>query len=62
MPFAESALLGVSILGIILTSRASDWHPFGLWVLLLAIALLSDFLAIHVLRIEEAPVARQRCR
>jgi putative nucleotidyltransferase with HDIG domain len=48
MPFAESALLGASILGIIVSSRASDWHPFGLWVLLLAIALLSDFLAIRV--------------
>ena len=48
MPFAESALLGVSIVGITFSSRASDWRPFSLWILLLAIALLSDFLAIRV--------------
>jgi putative nucleotidyltransferase with HDIG domain len=48
MPYAETALLGVSILGITLSWRATDWHPFGLWLLLLAIALLSDGLAIRV--------------
>jgi putative nucleotidyltransferase with HDIG domain len=48
MPYAEIALLGVSVLGITLSWRTSDWHPFGLWLLLLAIALLSDGLAIRV--------------
>jgi putative nucleotidyltransferase with HDIG domain len=48
MPYAEIALLGASVLGITLSWRTSDWHPFGLWLLLLAIALLSDGLAIRV--------------
>jgi len=48
MPVAEVALLGASIVGITLSWRGSDWHPFGLWLLLLAIALLSDLLAIRV--------------
>jgi putative nucleotidyltransferase with HDIG domain len=48
MPLAEVALLGVSVVGITLSWRTSDWHPISLWILLLAIALLSDFLAIRV--------------
>jgi putative nucleotidyltransferase with HDIG domain len=48
MPLAEVALLGLSVIGITLSSRSSDWHPLGLWLLLLAIALLSDHLAIRV--------------
>jgi putative nucleotidyltransferase with HDIG domain len=42
------ALLGATVIGITLSWRASDWHPPGLWLLLLGIALLSDFLAIRV--------------
>jgi putative nucleotidyltransferase with HDIG domain len=45
---AEIALLGGSVVGIWLSWRAEDWHPIGLWVLLLVIALLSDFLAIRI--------------
>jgi putative nucleotidyltransferase with HDIG domain len=48
MPVAEVALLGATIIGITLSWSASDWHPPGLWLLLLAIALLSDFLAIRI--------------
>ena len=48
MPAAEVALLGLSVVGITLSWRSSDWHPFGLWLLLLGIALLSDHLAIRV--------------
>jgi hypothetical protein len=33
---------------VALASRASDWQPVSLWVLLLVIALLSDYLAIRV--------------
>jgi putative nucleotidyltransferase with HDIG domain len=48
MSFAEVALLGGSAAGIALSWRADDWQPFGLWVLLLVIALLSDFLSIRI--------------
>jgi putative nucleotidyltransferase with HDIG domain len=48
MSLAEVSLLGCSAVGILLAWRSSDWHPFGLWVLLLVIALLSDLLAIRV--------------
>ena len=48
MPLAEITLLGCSAVGFALAWRPSDWHPFGLWVLLLVIALLSDVLAIRV--------------
>jgi putative nucleotidyltransferase with HDIG domain len=41
-------LLGASVAGLVLSWRASDWDPIGLWVLLLVIALLSDFLAIRI--------------
>jgi putative nucleotidyltransferase with HDIG domain len=47
-PVAEAALLGGSTVGIVLAWRGSDWNPFGLWLLLLVIALLSDYLAISV--------------
>jgi putative nucleotidyltransferase with HDIG domain len=36
------------LVGISLAWRASDWQPLGLWLLLLAIALVSDFLAFNV--------------
>jgi putative nucleotidyltransferase with HDIG domain len=45
---AEIALLGGSVAGIALSWQASDWDPIGLWVLLLVIALVSDFLAIRI--------------
>jgi putative nucleotidyltransferase with HDIG domain len=48
MSGAEIALLGGSVVGIALSWRASDWDPIALWVLLLVIALLSDFLAIRI--------------
>jgi putative nucleotidyltransferase with HDIG domain len=48
VPFAEIALLGVSVVGITLSWRNSDWHPLGLWLLLLVIALISDFVAIRI--------------
>jgi putative nucleotidyltransferase with HDIG domain len=48
VPLAEVALLGVSVIGISLVSREADWRPFGLWVLLLVIALLSDVLSIRI--------------
>jgi putative nucleotidyltransferase with HDIG domain len=48
MPAAEVALLGASVVGLALSWRNSDWHPLGLWILLLLIALVSDFLAIQV--------------
>ena len=48
MPAAEVALLGASLIGICLAWRASDWQPFGLWLLLLVVALASDFLAFNV--------------
>jgi putative nucleotidyltransferase with HDIG domain len=48
MSVAESLLLGGSVVGVALASRASDWQPVSLWVLLLVIALLSDYLAIRV--------------
>jgi putative nucleotidyltransferase with HDIG domain len=48
IPLAEISLLGASVAGIALSWRTSDWHPLGLWVLLLVVALLSDFLAIRV--------------
>ena len=41
-------MLGASVAGLVLSWRASDWDPIGLWVLLLVIALLSDFLAIRI--------------
>jgi len=48
MSVLEVALLGASVAGIALSWQASDWDPIGLWVLLLIIALLSDFLAIRI--------------
>jgi putative nucleotidyltransferase with HDIG domain len=48
MPTFEVALLGASLVGIALSWRNADWDPIGLWVLLLVIALISDFLAIQV--------------
>jgi putative nucleotidyltransferase with HDIG domain len=48
MSLAEVALLAAAAAGIALTWRGSDWDPPALWVLLLAIALLSDYLAIRV--------------
>jgi putative nucleotidyltransferase with HDIG domain len=48
MPLAEIGLLSAAIVAVVLTWQASDWQPFGLWVLLLVIALVSDYLAIRV--------------
>ena len=48
MSLAEVALLGCSVVGIALAWDAADWDPLGLWVLLLVVALVSDFLAIRI--------------
>jgi putative nucleotidyltransferase with HDIG domain len=48
MSLVEVALLGGSAAGIALSWRADDWQPFGLWALLLVIALLSDLLSIRI--------------
>jgi putative nucleotidyltransferase with HDIG domain len=47
--YAWSAVLTAACLaGIVATSRASDWQPIGLVVLLATTAVLSDVFAVHV--------------
>ena len=40
-------LLAASLAGAVVTSRASDWDPAGLVVLLAALAIASDAMAIE---------------
>ena len=43
----HALLLAASLAGAVMTSRAADWHPFGLVVLLAALSLASDAMAIE---------------
>ena len=44
---AQIALLATSLVVVVTTSRASDWTPVGLVVLLAGIAVASDAMAIE---------------
>jgi putative nucleotidyltransferase with HDIG domain len=43
----QAVILAASLAGAVLTSRAADWHPLGLVILLAILAVTSDALAIE---------------
>jgi putative nucleotidyltransferase with HDIG domain len=45
---AQSLVLALAMVGAALLSRAADWHPVGLVLLLFALALLGDRLSVQV--------------
>ena len=47
---ADVLVLAASAVGVVLTSRAADWHPAGLIATLFVFAVGSDFLAVSVQR------------